>query len=244
MRNIRFLLEYHGAAYAGWQRQPDLPTVQGAIEDALKTILGAEISVTGAGRTDAGVHARGQVANARIDGPAPPITPSRLMAALNGVLPSDIAVLACQEVPEDFHARFSARSRRYSYTIATVQSALDRDRAWFVPFMLSDDTLAACTLMILGSHDFSSFCRAESPENRICTVTAAAWRRTPGRLVFGITADRFLHGMVRSLVGTMVDAGRGYISTGEFASAMAAARRTEGGPAAPAHGLVLEEVGY
>ncbi len=242
MRNIRLLIEYDGHAYAGWQRQASDPTVQAAIEDALATLLREPVTLIGAGRTDAGVHARGQVANFRC---ASALGTERIARGLNGILPDDIAIRACEEAAATFHARFDAVGRRYSYAISTSPVALDRRDCWQVKYALDPEPMRLAASSILGAHDFTSFCRAGSDVNHHrCTVREARWDVAGDRLLFGITADRFLHGMVRTLVGTMVDVGRGYRNAADLARMLEARDRREAGPAAPARGLVLEEVYY
>ncbi len=241
-RNIRAVIEYDGTEYSGWQRQSGDPTVQEAVERALGELLREKVSVNGAGRTDAGVHARGQVANFRTTSP---LECGQIARGLNALLKHDIAVLRCDEVSESFHARFSAVARRYTYTISTVPTALDRRRVWHVRYPLDPVPMREAADAIRGRHDFSSFCRAASDvRHHLCEVREASWTEGAGRLTFSITADRFLHGMVRSLVGTMVDVGRGFISAGDFRVVLEGRNRTLAGPAAPPAGLVLEEVCY
>jgi tRNA pseudouridine38-40 synthase len=243
MRNLKLVLEYDGTRYAGWQRQENALTVQEAVERVLAQVLGPPPpSLTGAGRTDAGVHARGQVANFRTDRA---ISPKELLGALNGLLPDDIVAHAVEEVPPEFHARFSAVARSYSYTIALRPAALSRATVWHVKYRLDPAVMSAAAELILGTHDFRSFCRANSGvEHHRCDVRSASWRREGECLVFAVTADRFLHGMVRALVGTMVDVGRGYTTLEEFRSILDKHDRQEAGMSAPPSGLVLEHVAY
>jgi tRNA pseudouridine38-40 synthase len=242
MPNFRLLIEYDGTAYCGWQRQAADPTVQAAVEDALATLLREKVTIAGAGRTDAGVHARGQVASFAT---ASAMEPSRIAAGLNGLLPEDIAVLACDSVPESFHARFDARGRRYSYTISTGPAALDRRRVWEVGWALDLAVMTEAAASIAGTHDFTSFSRSGSGvRHHRCDVRAAGWTRTGRHLRFDIAADRFLHGMVRALVGSMVDVGRGHTPLAVFLGMLACLDRKEAGPSAPPAGLILEEVLY
>jgi len=241
-RNIRIVLEYDGAAYSGWQRQEGDPTVQEAVEKAIAGILGEEVTICGAGRTDAGVHARGQVANFRT---TTPMECGRIARGLNALLAADIAVVRCDDVPESFHARFDATGRRYGYTITTTPTALDRGRTWYVKYRLEPEPMREAASLLPGRHDFTSFCRAGADvRHHLCDVRAASWETDGARLTFSITADRFLHGMVRALVGTMVDVGRGFITVADFRRVLAGRDRTLAGPAAPPAGLVLEEVYY
>lgn len=241
-RNIRLLVEYDGTAYAGWQRQENGPSIQGEIESALARLLQEQVSVAGAGRTDAGVHARGQVASFKTSNELPP---ERIARGLTALLPEDIVIRGAEEAPPDFHARFSARGRRYSYLIATAPTALCRRSSWHVKQTLDAELLDRAAAAIIGEHDFQSFCRAEAEvQHYRCIVAAADWSREGDFLRFNIRANRFLHGMVRALVGTMVEIARGYRKGADLAGILGAHDRTAAGMAAPPNGLVLEEVYY
>ena len=236
-RNIRLVIEYDGTGYSGWQRQAGDRTVQGSVEAALRELLGEEVSLT-----DAGVHARAQVANFRA---ATPMECGRIARGLNALLKDDIAVLGCDDVPESFHSRFDAVARRYSYTISTVPTALERGRSWYLRHRLDIAPMQEAAGTITGRHDFSSFCRsAAGAGHHFCVVYEASWTGGGGRLRFSIRADRFLHGMVRGLVGTMVDVGRGFTSVPEFRAVLQGRDLSLAGQAAPPAGLVLEEVYY
>lgn len=242
MRNIKLLIEYDGTNYVGWQRQENGKSVQGEIESALQRVLQKEVSVIGAGRTDAGVHARGQVASVRAE---TKLEPSEIGGALNALLPEDIVIHNVEEVPAEFHARYSAKERRYSYLIARDPTALQRQYSWYLKYNLDVDLMKRAAESIIGTHDFESFCKANSDVDHYrCTVATAVWKEESTLLQFTISADRFLHGMVRALVGTMVDVGRGYTSLDEFLKILEKKDRKEAGMAAPARGLVLEEVVY
>lgn len=242
MRTLKLLLEYDGTDFVGWQSQVNGRAVQDEVENAFRQITGEDVRITGAGRTDAGVHARGQVASLQT-GSALPC--EKLHAAMNGVLPQDICVHAVEDVPATFHARFGAIEREYSYTLRFLPSAIDRRTAWFVKYRLSAELLHAAAAQAVGKHDFTSFCKHEAEvDNRVCTVVRSSWEPVPGGMVYHVAADRFVHGMVRSLVGTMVDIARGYFAPDAFAGILAKRDRRAGGTAAPAHGLVLERVMY
>jgi tRNA pseudouridine38-40 synthase len=242
MRNLKLLLEYDGTNYVGWQRQENGTSVQGALEAAVAAITQQEASVIGAGRTDAGVHARGQVANFRS---TTLLSADQLRGGLNALLPEDIAVTDVSDVPETFHARFSAIERRYSYLITLRPSALLRFYAWHVKYELDLREMERAATFILGTHDFQSYCKANSDvEHHRCDIRSASWASQGETIRFSIAADRFLHGMVRALVGTMVDIGRGFLTLEEFATILERRDRAEAGMAAPARGLVLEQVLY
>ena len=237
-------IEYDGSAFHGWQVQPDRPTVQEAIEGALATALRTRTDVVGSGRTDAGVHARGQVAHFRTD---VPVDPLRLLGSLGGLLPKTIAVQAVKEAPEGFHARYDARRRRYHYYASLRPRALERHWRLHLRPAPDFDRMNRAAEALLGQHDFDAFCRtASATRNRICTVERAVWtpEERPGDWRFEIVADRFLHGMVRAIVGTLLDVGRGRRTLESLPDVLASRDRRQAGPAAPAHGLVLEEVGY
>lgn len=242
MRGFKLTIEYDGTDFVGWQSQLNGRAVQDEILKALRQILGEDVVLVGAGRTDSGVHARGQVAGFRTE---KAIAPEKLLAALNGVLPEDVRVLSAEDVPPSFHARFDARLRRYSYQIALKPPVLDRRTCWFVKYPLSLSIMQDVAAQIPGKHDFTAFCKHEAEvENRICVVSQSEWSVVCGRLVYQIAADRFVHGMVRALVGTMVDIGRGYTAVAEFADILMSCDRSRAGAAAPARGLCLEEVVY
>ena len=242
MRNVRLLLEYDGTNFVGWQSQREGRSVQGEIESALCTILQEPVSVIGAGRTDAGVHARGQVANFRTNSP---LSVDEIRGGLNGVLPEDVAVLECGEVPIDFHSRYSAKVRSYSYRILLVPSALLRNYSWCLRYRLDVDVMQRASEMVIGKRSFESFCKAGSDVDHYeCVVSHSHWTKNGPELVYEIRADRFLYGMVRALVGTMVDVGRGYRSLDDFSDIIQKKDRREAGMSAPARGLVLESVTY
>ena len=245
MRNIRLTLEYDGSAYHGWQRQKNALTIQEVVEKALAKLTGEEIKVLGSGRTDAGVHAWGQVANFHT---ASHIPLKAFYAGLNSLLPRDIAVLDAAEAPPDFHARKSALAKTYEYRILNRKepSPLNRRYAWVVREVLDLEALSYAAAMLLGEHDFSAF-RASggNPGHAVREVFQAAWH--PGEedhLRFAITANGFLRGMVRSLVGTMVEIGQGKRLAEDLAWLLQSGDRAAAGPTAPACGLFLVEVVY
>jgi tRNA pseudouridine38-40 synthase len=242
MRNIKLMLEYDGTNYVGWQRQNNGKSIQGEIEKVLQQILQERVNVIGAGRTDAGVHARGQTANFKT---VSPMRLETLHAALNALLPDDISVTHVEEVPLDFHARYSAKERTYSYRIISFRSPLVRNIAWYCPYTLELPTMEKIAQMIIGEHDFQSFSKAGANVRHYrCRVRESYWVSSSGTIQYWITADRFLHGMVRALVGTMVEVGRGYTTIEEFKQILEKKNRSEAGMTAPAKGLILERVCY
>ena len=242
MPRYKMLLEYDGSDFAGWQIQPDARTVQGELEKALAEFGEGAIPVTGAGRTDAGVHALGQTAHFDLQRQ---ITPEELRAALNAKTPDDIYIKSLAQTADDFHARYSAEWRRYLYVIAKEPSPIGRKFSWYPPFGYNFKTLQQITPDILGGNDFAGFCRAKSQkENTICTVAVAAWTQNKSQCVFEIVADRFLHEMVRLIVGTMMDIARGRFEPDQLVKILHTGDINLCGTAAPPQGLFLAEVGY
>jgi tRNA pseudouridine38-40 synthase len=242
---LRMDLAYDGAGFHGWARQPDLRTVQGDLERALATVLRLdEVAVTCAGRTDTGVHARGQVTHVDVSR----ADPGRLRRQLDGALPDDLRVRRVVAAPDGFDARFSAVWRRYAYRIADQAEVVDpltrgHVLAWKRP--LDDAAIAAASKDLLGRHDFASFCKKREGATTIRTLLDLAWERDEsGVLVGTVRADAFCHHMVRSLVGCLVAVGEGRRSPEWAGEVLAAATRDPAVAVVPAHGLTLEEVGY
>lgn len=235
------LIEYDGTAFAGWQLQPEQRTVQGELEKALQKILQEEVRVTGAGRTDAGAHAKGQVAH--FDAAQSP-NGINWTKAINSVLPEDAVVREVAEVKPDFNARFAAKSRSYQYRIHLGPTALERGHSWTIFYDLDLSLLEQCAVSLSGQHDFSAFCSEEERDKREAIVFEAAWKKEGDFLCFDITASRFLRGMVRMLVGTMVEVGRGFMSLEQFQKLLQNPDGKKGGPLAPAAGLFLMRVEY
>jgi len=239
---FRLLIEYNGSAYCGWQIQNGQITVQGAIEHALKQIFSTHIGIVGAGRTDTGVHARGQVAHFDIESQ---IEPGKLQRSLNGILEKDICVKEISPVNSRFHARFSAKLREYHYFIATQPTALYEMFSWQALYKLDLKRMNKAVEYIIGNNDFESFCRTKSDvNNHFCRIKKAQWKEKESFLIFKIQADRFLHGMVRTLVGTFVDIGRSKLDVNKIEEIMKGKDRTLASQSAPAKGLVLEKVYY
>jgi tRNA pseudouridine38-40 synthase len=242
MRNIKLTLEYDGTNFVGWQSQTNGRSVQDEINSVLDQVLQEPITLIGAGRTDSGVHARGQVANFKTNSS---LGIGSILAALNGTLPEDIYVHSAEEVDEKFHARYDAKERSYKYYIALKPTAIGRQYQWFVKYDLNLALMNQVAQQIVGEHDFESFTKSEAlvPHHR-CTVYKSEWSKTPSMLVYEVRANRFLHGMVRALVGTMVDIGRGYIPVAQFEHIIAAKDRRKAGMAVPPSGLFLEDILY
>ncbi|HUI66061.1 MAG TPA: tRNA pseudouridine(38-40) synthase TruA [Bacteroidota bacterium] len=240
MRDIKLLIEYDGTNFAGWQSQINGRTVQDEITKVLDQILQEPINLIGAGRTDAGVHARGQVGSFRTNSQ---LGVGSIMSGLNGILPEDIYVHAVEEVSEGFNARYDAKGRVYRYFISMKPTSIGRHYQWYVKYDLNLTSMNAVAAQIIGEHDFEAFCKydAEVKHHR-CTVTTSIWKESPGMYVYEVRADRFLHGMVRALVGTMVDIGRGFTPITTFRDIMTSRDRRKAGMAAPPQGLFLEEV--
>ena len=240
MATARLLIEYDGSGFAGWARQPGLRTVQSELEDGLARVLQRDVQLTVAGRTDAGVHARGQVASH--DGE--PAT----ARALNGVLPPDVRVLESEEVREGFDARRDALSRTYRYRLFTREaaSAFERERALHWPQPLDRAGLHACAASMIGTHDFIAFTPTETDHVRFSrNVLRAEWiEGEDDAIEFWIEADTFMRHMVRTLVGTMLDVGRGRSDVSRFKALLEGRPRSDAGDTAPAHGLYLESVRY
>jgi tRNA pseudouridine38-40 synthase len=243
MRNIKIIIEYDGTDFVGWQRQAKGRSVQGVIEEAITQVTHESVSIVGAGRTDAGVHARGQTANFPLSSS---IAVNDLLRALNGVLPEEVVIHHVEEVPETFSARYSAKERIYQYYISQERTAIDRKICWQVFYHLDFAAMNEAARILLGTHDFQSFCTASfEQKNFLCMVLEAEWNQSENnRWVFIIRANRFLHGMVRAIVGTLIDVGRGKISIEEFAGIIQSKDRRRASMAAPANGLVLEKVVY
>jgi tRNA pseudouridine38-40 synthase len=256
MRNIKLVIEYDGTNYHGWQLQPGLKTIQGILESRLSTITKGDVTLYGAGRTDAGVHALGQVANFRTDSR---MTHEEFRMALNSVLPGDIVIKHVQEVQEDFHARYSAVSRTYRYTILNEKtpSVFLRNYVYQVPYSIDVDSMADACKALLGTHDFSSFASTGDPvQDFTRTVTCAGIQQQVSsiqhpalsiqhRLIhFQIEANAFLRCMVRAIAGTLLEIGKGKISPEKMRDIMEARDRKAAGPNLPGKGLYLVKVDY
>jgi tRNA pseudouridine38-40 synthase len=242
---IRLTVHYDGAAFHGWQVQPEHRTVQGDLEAALSRLADRPCSVVGSGRTDTGVHATGQVAAADLPSSW---TPDRLRRSLNAVLSGDVWIAEAAEATPDFHPRYDAVSRTYRYEVGTSEEAASpfhRRWCWALAEPLDVDGLQAIASLIEGEHRFGAFAKAGQPERgERCRVDRAEWSETDLGVRFRITADRYLHHMVRYLVGTMVDIGRGRRDASDLTRLLARDTDTTTSPPAPPEGLFLEHVRY
>ncbi|HEX5090837.1 MAG TPA: tRNA pseudouridine(38-40) synthase TruA [Nocardioides sp.] len=244
---IRLDVAYDGSGFHGWAAQPGLRTVEGELSAALATVLRVpEVSLTCAGRTDTGVHARGQVVHTDLE--ELPEGCERLARRVNGVLAEDVRVLHASEAPAGFDARFSALWRRYAYRVADRPSLADPLRRTFVlawPRPVDEGLMNAAALALVGEHDFAAFCKQREGATTIRTLLDLTWSREPdGLLVAHVRADAFCHSMVRSLVGCLLAVGEGRRPVEWAAGVLDAAVRDSAVAVAPAHGLTLEEIGY
>ena len=237
-------LSYDGTRYHGWQVQPNGPSVQEKLKWALSTILRQDIQVTGAGRTDAGVHARMMVAHFDVE--TMDYELQDLTYKLNRLLPQDIAIQKMESVSDEMHARFSAISRTYHYYIHTVKDPFLRAYSCELHYPLDFQLMNEAAAILMTYEDFGAFCKAHADvKTTLCHITAAQWHQTsPSSWYFEITANRFLRNMVRAVVGTLIDVGRGRLSLDDFRKVVEGKRRTEAGESMPANALFLEEVKY
>ncbi|MEK6744024.1 MAG: tRNA pseudouridine(38-40) synthase TruA [Nitrospirota bacterium] len=246
LRNIKLILEYDGTNYHGWQSQQGsgMPTIQDALEEALRKLTKEDIRTVSSGRTDAGVHALGHVANFPTESPIPA---EAWAPALNRLLPKDIRVIVSDEVKPDFHARFSARGKQYRYVVLarSAPSALLREHAWHVDRKLNLTKMRRAALHLLGKHDFSAFrssaCNAKVPVRRLKTLSL---RKKGDQIEFILEADAFLMHMARNIVGTLVEVGLGRFSPDDVKKMLKSRDRTTAGRTAPAYGLYLVQVFY
>jgi tRNA pseudouridine38-40 synthase len=245
VRNFKIIIEYDGSQYCGWQRQNNDPTIQETIEKALMKMTDQKISLIGSGRTDAGVHAYGQVANFKCD---TRLEAGDFQGGLNSLTPEDIVITACEEVADKFHARFNATSKIYQYRILNRSNpaAIMRQYAWHIRKPLNIDAMRTVIPYFVGSHDFKAFEGTGSPRaHTIRNVNKADLREEKdGYVVFEIEADGFLRYMVRNIVGTLVELGLGKITPEDVKHILEIKDRTRAPATAPAHGLFLKRVNY
>ena len=244
-KNFKLIIEYDGSSYHGWQRQKNRKTIQGEIEKAIMTITGKKIALTGSGRTDAGVHAFGQVANFYCD---TEISPEVFQRGLNSLMPKDIIIKECNTVNEKFHARYDAKTKTYQYRILnrTTPAAICRQYAWFIKKKLDLDAMQSAILHIIGINDFKAFEGAGSPRSstKRRVINADLQQKKKKYLIFEIEADGFLRFMVRNIVGTLLDVGLCKITPDDFKKILLSKDRNLAGATAPPHGLFLMNVKY
>lgn len=236
-------IEFDGTAYSGWQIQPHSPSVQQTLEEALALFLRQKVDVTGAGRTDAGVHAAQMIAHFDLEECQ---DCGWIKHKLNGILPPDIAVHSVYPVKADAHARFDAVSRTYKYYVTLDKSAFQRNYSWYLLNEPDFELMNSAAKLLLSTVDFTSFSKLHTDtKTNDCHVTEAGWERLPdGRWVFTITADRFLRNMVRAIVGTLMEVGRHRMTVDEFKSVILRKDRCQAGDSAPAQGLFLYKIEY
>jgi tRNA pseudouridine38-40 synthase len=238
------LIEYDGTAFAGWQIQPDVRTIQGELENALLQLTGTSLQIVGAGRTDAGVHSRGMTAHFQFV--ESDLEPYKLKAGLNALTGEDIVIRDVRTAGDDFHARYSAIWREYIYTVCEERSALARFRAFHDTGLLDIGILNDCAAAVLRTEDFTSFSKkTDDVDHYRCTVMVSQWRNDGSMHYYTIRANRFVRGMVRSLVGAMIECARGKISVEHFRQLLTVPTEEHRAKyIAPPQGLVLERVGY
>ncbi len=248
MRNLKLVLSYDGTEFSGWQVQPGAATIQGALALAIGRVTGENILPQGSGRTDAGVHALGQVASF---GTQSPIPPENLVIALNDILPGAIRVLEASEVPGEFHARKSARAKTYRYRMyrGAICSPFIARYVWHYPYPLDEDQMQEVAGMIVGEQDFTSFAAVDPERGReemsnVRQIFSSSWERQSDEFVYTVRGNGFLHHMVRNLVGTFVLAGKGALRASDLTRILEARLRSAAGATAPASGLCLVNVEY
>lgn len=244
MRNVQLLIEYDGTHYAGWQCQKNDKTVQETLSKAIGQVTQETIKLYGASRTDAGVHARGQVANFKTTSDIPA---GQLLRAINFYLPHDITVKNASDISESFHAQYGAKSKVYQYTLFNdwIRTSLNRNFCHVCGFRLDMNKMIEATKAIIGTHDFTSFTtKSRCEKHRIRTVKKLDIKKEEKYIYFTVEADGFLYNMVRTIVGTLIEVGRGKLTAKGVADILDAKNRELAGPTAPAKGLCLMEVNY
>ena len=242
MRTIKLIIEYDGTDFAGWQIQPRQRTVQGDIELSLKKLLREDIKIVGSGRTDAGVHALGQVASFRTSSE---YDPKVYQNGLNKLLSRDVRIIKSEIVPVDFNARRNAVKRSYRYCISKKDRAIGRQYNWYPRAKFQSEPMIEASACLIGEYDFTSFSKSADESGSCSTIVYdIRWSETDEKLIFEIDAIRFLYNMIRIIIGTLMDVGRGKISGDKFNSILNARDRKSAGNTAPPHGLYLLNVDY
>ena len=250
MRNLKLILSYDGADFSGWQVQPDAPTVQGTLASAIGRITGEKVLPQGSGRTDAGVHALGQVATVMTDSSVPS---ENFAKALNDILPASVRVLDVKEMPPEFHARHSANAKTYRYRIyrESICPPFLARYVWHYPYRLDEEAMIAAAARVVGEKDFTSFAavdpergRAGEPASNVRTIFSSMWHRSGEELIYTVRGSGFLHHMVRNLLGTFILVGRRTLQVEDMTRILEARERSAAGATAPAGGLYLVDVEY
>ena len=244
MPNYKIKIQYDGTNYSGWQSQPSGNTIQDELINAISTITKEDVNLIGSGRTDAGVHSLGQVANFRTERN---YEIRKIKHSLNSILPNEISIHEMIKVDENFHARFDAKLRSYIYMIAKDKSPFFGNYSYFYPNAnsINFDLLRRISFTLIGQHDFTSFCKTKTDtENKICNVSSIYWKESRGLIIFLIEADRFLHGMVRAIVGTLLKSARDNRDSEFLHEILALQNREAAGESVPSKGLFLYKVKY
>jgi len=242
MRNIKLVLEYDGTDFYGWQLQPKDRTVQGVLQSSLKQLLRELPTIYASGRTDAGVHALGQVVNFKTENQ---LTLDSIQNGVNSYLPADVRVLSIEEADEEFHSRYDAVTRTYRYVIAKKMLAVGRQYSWFCKYKLDLGKIRKASEFLIGEHSFEAFAKLNEEEKHyLCNVESVRWQESEEDFSFTISANRFLHHMIRIIVGTMIDVGRGKLLPGDIRDILSSGDRRRAGSVVAAHGLFLVRVDY
>ena len=242
MNNYKLIIQYDGTNYAGWQIQKNAPTVQQKITDAVEIILKEKINLIGSGRTDAGVHALGQTANFRTEND---ISLRKFNHSLNAILPADISIIKMEKAAPEFHSRFDAKKRSYIYLFSKFKSPFYSRYSYFLYNKIDCEEMNKLSKSFLGEKDFTSFAKKSTePENKTCNIYEINWKETSGLVIFKIEADRFLHGMVRTIIGTLLKAAKENLGTDFLKDVFNLRDRESAGEAVPAKGLFLFKVKY
>jgi len=242
LNNYFLHIQYDGAAYSGWQIQDNAETVQQRIVDAIKVILKEKVNLIGSGRTDTGVHALGQIANFKVESE---LDIYKFKHSLNSILPEDISIIKMKKVPEEFHARFNAKKRSYLYLISKMKSPFYNNYSWYYHNKINVEALNNYSKLLIGEHNFSSFAKKKSEvENKNCNIYNAHWKESGELIMFFIEANRFLHGMVRTVVGTLLGISSNDEKEEKLIKILESQDREVAGETAPAKGLFLYKVKY
>ena len=244
MRNIKLTIEYNGSHFFGWQKQNDFRTVQGELERAFFDLTGENVSIDGSGRTDAGVHARNQVASVKTENPMPV---ENFVVALNDLLPIDVRIKRAEVVDDDFHARFSSKHKTYQYIVVVGErrSAIECDLVGEYPFQIDEEKVRKILPLFVGKHNFNGFCNADtSVQNFEREIFDFSYQRIQAKYIFEVTGNGFLYNMVRILIGTVLDYARGKLSIDDIKNALNLGERKFAGKTMESNGLYLKEVVY